>query len=318
MSARGFPAPQVGPLLEELGPSQAQEEHLAVDPLGDRVGEVEHRPLRPVQVLEHHHERPLGGDHLEQAPDRPGRLRGERLTHAEELREPIAHRGGVRLTDKPFAEPLGDLLGLSPGTSRRLGQQLDQRRERDAVAVGGGLPDEDRREVPRRLTELRGQSRLPDPRRRQDRDEDRRTRLDRIAQRLAQHRQVTVASDQRRLGACGDGLHPQHPEGRHRLGLALGVDGLDRLGDHVVADQAARGLPDPDLARLGLGLQPRGRVHRVADDRGAIRGHEHLTGRDPDAGGERDRRVLVRSRQALLHLDAGPDRAKGIVLVGDR
>ena len=161
-------------VFEELGPGQAQEEHRAVDPLGDRVGQVEHRPLRPMQILEQHHQGPLGRDHLEQASNRPGRLRSERLSDAEDLREAIAHRGGVRLTDQPFAEPLGDLVGLSPGASRRLGQQLDQRREGDAVAVGGSLPDEDRRQALGRLPELRGQSRLPDAGRRQDRDENRR------------------------------------------------------------------------------------------------------------------------------------------------
>ena len=67
---------------------------------------------------------------------------------------------------------------------------------------------------------------------------------------------MTVASDQRRLGAGGDGLHPQHPEGGHGLSLPLGVDRLHRLGDHAAADQAEGGLPDPDLARLGPGLQP--------------------------------------------------------------
>ena len=59
MIARGLPAAQVGPLLEELGPGETQEEHAAVHSLDDRVGQIEHRRLRPVHVLEHHDERPL-------------------------------------------------------------------------------------------------------------------------------------------------------------------------------------------------------------------------------------------------------------------
>jgi hypothetical protein len=46
-------------MLEELGPGQTQEEHAAVHSLDDRVGQVEHRRLRPVHVLEHHDEGPL-------------------------------------------------------------------------------------------------------------------------------------------------------------------------------------------------------------------------------------------------------------------
>ena len=132
-------------LFEKLGPREAQEEHGTVDSLDHGIGQVEHRGLRPVDVLEHHDERLLGGDDLEQASDRPGCVGRERLANAEALGESVADGRTVGLIDKPLAERRRDLLGVSPGPSRCLREQLDERRERDADAVGGSLTDQDGR-----------------------------------------------------------------------------------------------------------------------------------------------------------------------------
>ena len=160
MTARGFPAAQRRSLLEEFGPRETEEEHRAVDALDDRIGEVEHRRLCPVHVLEHHHERPLGGDDLEQAPDRPGSVGRERLTDPEDLSDAVADRRPVGLAGQPFAECRRHLLGVSTGPAGGLRQQLDERRERDADAVRGGLTHEDGRSLAGRVGELGREARL--------------------------------------------------------------------------------------------------------------------------------------------------------------
>ena len=84
-----------------------------MDTLDDGIRKVEHRRLRPVDVFEHHDERSLRGEDLEQAPDRPGGVGRERLADTENLREPVAHGRPVGLSGQPFAERRRDPLGRS-------------------------------------------------------------------------------------------------------------------------------------------------------------------------------------------------------------
>ena len=184
-----------GPLFEELGPREAQEEHGTVNALDDRIGQVEHRRLRPVHVFEHYDERPLGGEDLEQAPHRPGGVGRERLADTKDLREAVAHGRPVGLRGQSLAERRRDRLGVSTWSPGRLREQLDERRERDAVAVGRRLSDEDRRPFADRLREGRGQARLAHTGRSEHGHEHARVVLDRVLQRLAKHGQVAVASD---------------------------------------------------------------------------------------------------------------------------
>ena len=103
-----------GTLLEELGPREAQEEHGTMNPLDDGIGQVEHRRLCPVDVFEHHDERLLRGEDLDQAPDRPGGVGRERFADPKDLGEAIAHGGAVGLTDQPFAERRSRPRSASP------------------------------------------------------------------------------------------------------------------------------------------------------------------------------------------------------------
>jgi hypothetical protein len=107
-------------LLEQLGTGEAQEENGAVHALDDRVGQVEHRRLCPVQVIQHHDERPLGGEHLEQPPHRPRCVGSERVADAEELGEPVTDGVPVRLCGHQRAERERHRPSVSRGTLRRL------------------------------------------------------------------------------------------------------------------------------------------------------------------------------------------------------
>ena len=234
--ARGFPAAQVGRCSRSSGPREAQEEHGTVDTLDDGIRKVEHRRLRPVDVFEHHDERSLRGEDLEQAPDRPGGVGRERLADAENLRQPVAHGRPVGLSGQPFAERRRDPLGLSRCLPGCLREQFDERRERDAVAVGRGLSNEDRRSFAYRVCERGRQARLAHSGRCQDGHEHARVVLDRVLQRLSEHPQVAVASHQRRLDPGRRRTNAQDPMGVDRLGLPLELDRAQRREIHVAAE----------------------------------------------------------------------------------
>src|SRR5207247_10333120 len=68
-----------GPLVEQLGPRKAEQEHRRVAAqVDDVLDQVEQRRLGPVDVLEDGDERALPGERLEQAPHSPRGLRGAR------------------------------------------------------------------------------------------------------------------------------------------------------------------------------------------------------------------------------------------------
>ena len=115
-----------------------------------------------------------------------------------------------------------------------------------------------------------------------------------------------------------DGSDRDDAPGGHGLGLALGVQRLDRLGHDRVAHESPGRLADQHATGLGGRLQARGGVHRVADDRRVLAGQDHLAGRDPDPGGETDRQALVQRLEPLVHLDRRPHRSQSVVLVGKR
>ena len=117
----------LGPPLEQLRPRRADQQHRrSLDPAQQVLDEVEERRLGAVDVLEDEHDWLLGGERLEQAPggpeelvDRPGRVARER------------------------AKPFGDGLTVFGAGERAVqavvaerAQNLDERPEGDAVAVG--------------------------------------------------------------------------------------------------------------------------------------------------------------------------------------
>ena len=140
--ARGLPEAQRRALLHELWPSQAQEEHGAVHALDDGVGQVEHRRLRRVQVVQHDDQRPLGGEHLEQAAHRPRGVGPDRRADSEELRETVTDGRAVRLRDACARAAHRNCRGV-PGWSFRLPEREVRRVARTS------LPRRTRESVPR-------------------------------------------------------------------------------------------------------------------------------------------------------------------------
>ena len=131
-----------------------------MDTLEDRVDKIEHRRLRPVHVLQHHHQRSLGREHLQQATDRPGGVRTKRLADAQNLGESITDGRAIRLGRQPLTQRRRDDLRLSRRSADSLGEQINEWGERDPLAVGGRLSDEHRRAILNGARECRRQSRL--------------------------------------------------------------------------------------------------------------------------------------------------------------
>ncbi len=99
-----------GPALEELGPCRRHDEHRCVShPVAKLVDEIEQHLVRPVEILEHEHERPLLGEPFEEpAP------RGERLA------PPIASQLGLVLEPDERAQVrLDPALRLPTRRARR-------------------------------------------------------------------------------------------------------------------------------------------------------------------------------------------------------
>ena len=64
------------PLVEQLGPREADGEDRPGGPLRELLDQVEQRRLGPVDVLEHEQQRTLAGERLEEAADGPRALAG--------------------------------------------------------------------------------------------------------------------------------------------------------------------------------------------------------------------------------------------------
>ena len=98
-------------------------------------------------------QRPFRCKDLEEAPDRPRCLGHEGLAYAHELCEAIGDCFAVRLSRHPVGQRLRDRGAVADGSSRRPGQELQQRRERDSL-------------VHRVVSDPRGRSRAAPARRR--------------------------------------------------------------------------------------------------------------------------------------------------------
>ena len=132
-----FPPPQGRSRVEQLGPRQAEEQDgRIVDDVREPVEEVEQRRLGPVDVFDHEDERrALVRQRLDENAHGLGRLvRGDlRFLEADETGEQL----GCFLVG---AEQLCDSCGAA--IARRLLDDLPEREEGDALAVGEAPPDE--------------------------------------------------------------------------------------------------------------------------------------------------------------------------------
>ena len=170
----------IGSHLEKLGAGEAEEEDRRVPrPIGDMVDEIEERRLGPMEILEDDDQWTLARERLEQLPHRPEGL----------LRRPSC-RGP---TDRGV-DPRGDRVGLAVVAEERDERQgrivccevlddLAERPERDALAVRKASSGDDPGASCEHRAQLRRESRLPNPRRSEDREEVIRLVLDRPVER---------------------------------------------------------------------------------------------------------------------------------------
>ena len=281
-----------------------------------------------MDVVEQDDDRSIRGQDLEEPADAP-----EQLGQLEWLITPEPDRRGQPIEDllvpdeRPDLRPghVGRVVLVDRG---RRADELDDRPERDAVAVRQTPPAGDEGLGPDGPQELLGEPRLADPGVAEQGRHPARPAADRLLVRGAQLVELRLATDQRALRLAEVRRH--RPESgqlicRHGLGLALegqwrdGLD-VDRMSRKPIGQVA------DDHATGGGGLLQSGRdVDRVARDQALaearIAGH-HIAGVDADRdvelhaplGGERrgDRGELV------LHVVGRSDRAKGVVLVADR
>lgn len=185
--------------IEELGTGETDHEERAVEPVHHRVDEVEHRFLCPMRVIKDHDERPIPRQRFEQAANGPRRIGGKRLMNAEDLGESIRNGGAVGLARQTSSEARGDRLGVGRLYAGGIGEELDQRRERDAFSVGRRLGGQNAGAPVDRVRERLGEPRLADPGRSEDRDEDAGLGFDRVLQGMLERGDRARAAEERGL-----------------------------------------------------------------------------------------------------------------------
>jgi hypothetical protein len=166
------------PPVEQLGPGKRDHQQRYLRPgLQDRLNEVQQAVARPVQVLDHEHDRDPSRRELDESPPGP------------KERDPVGRLDlagadrGRQLLRRPFG--LGIAGGAQPDVERvanclraRVIDQTDQRQEdrphrpiREALTVRQALGDGDLRARIEPVKELLEQPRLPHPGRGHDADE---------------------------------------------------------------------------------------------------------------------------------------------------
>ena len=306
------------PLVEQIGAREAEEQHGgAVNPAGEVLEQVEERRLGPVDVLDEDDERPAATELLEEAAHGPERLpaRGGVCADCSE------HARRHELAVLGVAHQLAHAV-----VATKRADHLDERPERDPVAVGEAAAGQNRRVVAQGCAELRRQARLADACRPDDGEQATRICLDGPFVRVAQQLQLVLATDQRRVEAPRVRArafdHGKHVPRGVRIALALESEVVAGLQHDGVLDEAARRLPEQDLSRARGLLQPLGHVDRVA-------GREHLAAapvaRDDLAGVDADAdadplaqvalQLLVQLRKRQTQLGRGAHGAQRVVFV---
>ena len=232
--------------------------------------EVEERLLRPVDVLDDEHDRPVGREPLEEPSQRP-----EELLHRKRVAR-LADRGSKPVGDAftrvvgERAELLTCLGGVVLVEDSRLGaDRLGDRPESDAVPVGKAAPGEHGRAFARAREKLRREPRLADPgvtdHGRQAGGASGRRRVEGLEERLELGRppDEAGAGPHRPVSGSADA---DEAIGRHGLRFPLQGERLDLLDLDVVADERVRECADEDLALPRRLLQPGGDVHGVTGD----------------------------------------------------
>ena len=327
-----------GMALVELRPRRTEEQQRhALGPVGEMLEKGEQGGVRPVQILEHQHRRPLGREALAEAP--PGR---KRLLLASRLRRRAHQRRqagqepgpvGIAFRNCPL-ELRRRLRGRVRFEDAALGfHDLPQRPEGDPVPVGQApsLPPANQ---PRPLLhvseQLSAEAALANPRLAHDCHQLARSLLGGTLERPDQQCPLQLAADQRRR-ARPDHLQPksrprpQRSPQRERLRLALHRDGLQSLPLENPLGRPKRLRRHRHSAHGGRPLQPRRRVHHIAGDdplallRPCAQRDDCLARVDPDPHLQRPRQVVgVQFLDRLQNPQPGAHRTLRVVLVRHR
>src|SRR5512133_1015003 len=299
------------PSREQLRSRGGNEEDGDVgEPVGQLVDEVEEAVVRPVQVLEHEHERTLLRERFEEpAPRRKclvspiGRTAG--VAVAREPGERTHVRGDparLRLVLQQASDRSAELLG-----SLRLGVRLEHAGLRlhhladgpDANAFARGeraalAPGHEPLIALDRMEQLGEEPALADPGDADERHELWRSLAHRPLESGDEQLDLAVATDERRGRRAGDidaetGACLERLPRRNRLRLSSRRHGLGA----AVCNRAFRGsgrlLPDEDAVDRRRRLQPRGGVDDIAGGnprslvRPCVHGNQSLAGVDADA-----------------------------------
>ena len=312
------PSPRRPQLREVRARHAADEDRCVATPAGEVLDEVEERRLRPLDVVEHEHERPLARERLEQPADRPVELVRARawLRPADGLEDAPARRLALGLAAEHRLEV-------------EVAYHLDERPVGDPVAVRQTAALEHERVLARGRDQLRGEAGLADARLADDRD-DPAGAVGGDSFELRQQRvELGLAPDQRRVHPpCHPGrvrLDVEQKPGVDRIGLPLQLQRRHRLDRDRVTDETDRRVPDEDLTG------GRGRLEPLRDDDSVARRErialrriagEHLTrvdaGAHPDPDPVLPLELVVQAGELATELDRGPHRTQRIVLVHDR
>ena len=221
--------------------------------------------------------------------------------------------------------PSHDLVGLTAAQAQRTPDDLDDRVEGDALAVGHAPPAEHVGPVADPADEVGDQAGLADPGSAEHGDEVAAAAGDRAFESVLEGTGLALAADHRRVEAAGAavlaGADREQAVRRDRLGLALGGDRLDGLDLDGVADQVPGLGTEQDLAGTCRLLEAGGGVDRVAGRERAARARrtgDHGAG--VDAGADREGHAVRRHQlggqvaDGFVELGRSAHRAQGVVL----
>ena len=335
------------PRVYETRPRRADHEQRDARALDrQELQQLARRGIRPVDVLQHEHERPLAGEARDHGAQRPeelpapvrGRLRSasrrrlrfERKLEPEKVRQQgqrglgLDPRGGEeRLEARPLLGGARVALPAEP-----LAERLDHREERRVLEEGRGAafdPAMGRRALRQLLRERVQETRLPDPRVADQPDELPRAGT-RALPALEQKPALGLAPDEGSrpvrgvfFDASPRAARPEDAvEDEHLLDALHGV--LFRSRCHEQArDELVRRRRDRQAVRLGQLLHSRRDVRGLAEDR-ARRAPRALvdddpTRMDPDARRELERAIRETEVQLADGVEDREPRAHGALRV---
>ena len=334
--------------IQQRGTGGARDQQGPVRTVRHVLQQIQHRRVRPMDVLDDHDRRAIRGHGAEEVSPGIVHLGADlsRIANGDRgARRFDADREGqgpqrafalfrvCRRRHRSVADLLDDDIGRITVVDAGGGlEDLGERPIGDAVSVGQTptLHDRDRVGLPRLRQELLRQAALPDAGLSVDRHEVRSLfglrpfegRADQIELAIAPHHRRGQAGNAPRVRS---GSRPQHDDGVDRLRLALQGERRKRCpaGSRRRADRPRR---RHDLSGFGGRLQARGRVDRVSSHHRLSRYHvdrrQHLARVHPDAD---PKLQVVDATQLLVHLPetrqhalGGAHRAAGVVLVGRR